>query len=444
MNGNNYFKKFGSKFSKLNTFELGAIFVIFLSILILGIGSVILPEIIWDGFVYPNIWEPVIGDATAGDSPYNTENTVLFAVLLFTFVIALSGILRIYDLPARADTIIAFIPWVILAAALRVLEDAEFFMDGTDKLFISPIIHFNIAFWVIITGIIGFFATKNMKVTNDNEIFSQMLNRIRFCVLFLFLLFYLILFEPSLEQHGNLSWFSIPITVILAMGVAWLSPAIPNLSWNPIERMLFSTGNTFCILAFGFWLQFFIEPWGSYSSQEFWPIPISLGIPIIVLILLHKYGINARIELEHRGLEAGVLGDEWTATEWEEHKSPEKDEIETLMSKAMIASPLTLAFTFGQLCDGLATWIGIDFGNYKEKHVLGTKIMEFGSTIIEGEGAWLFLLVKITLTALLIFVFSKTRIESHQKHLRLLIVLALLAVGMAPGLRNLGRNILGV
>ena len=114
------------------------------------------------------------------------------------------------------------------------------------------------------------------------------------------------------------------------------------------------------------------------------------------------------------------------------------------MTKAMIASPLTLAFTFGQLCDGLATWIGVDFGPYKEKHVLGTKIMEFGSEIIDGEGAWLFLIVKVILTALLIFVFSQTRIESNQKHLRVLIVLALLAVGMAPGLRNLGRNVLGV
>ena len=70
--------------------------------------------------------------------------------------------------------------------------------------------------------------------------------------------------------------------------------------------------------------------------------------------------------------------------------------------------------------------------------------MEFGSEIIDGEGAWLFLIVKVILTALLIFVFSQTRIESNQNHLRVLIVLALLAVGMAPGLRNLGRNVLGV
>jgi len=438
--------KINNKFKILNFngFELSAFIFIFLTIIVLGLGSLILPEIIWEGFVNPNIWEPVISDATQGDSPYNTQNTALFAVLLFAFVIALSGVFRVYELPARADTIIALIPWVILAAAIRVLEDSEFFIDGTDKLFISPLIHFHLAIWLIMAGVIGYFVTRDLQEVNNNEIFDQMLNRIRFCTIFMFLLFYLIIFEPSLEQHRGLSWFSIPITVILSIVVAWLSPAIPNLSWSPLERMLFSTGNTFCILTFGFWLQFVVEPWGNYSSQEFWPIIISLGIPLLVVIYLYKFGINAQIELENRGLEPGVLGEEWTASQWEEHKGPEKDEIEGLMSRAMVASPLTLAFTFGQLCDGLATWIGVDFGNYKEKHVLGTKIMEFGSTLIEGEGAWLFLVVKIILTALLIFVFSKTRVESNQKHLRLLIVLALLTVGLAPGLRNLGRNVLGV
>ena len=114
------------KSSKLNAFELSAIFFVIFSIIILGLGSIVFTEIIWDGFVYPNVWEPVIGDATDGDSPYNTQNTLLFAILLFTFVIALSGIFRVYNLPARADTIFALLPWVILAASIRVLEDAEF------------------------------------------------------------------------------------------------------------------------------------------------------------------------------------------------------------------------------------------------------------------------------------------------------------------------------
>ena len=122
------------KLSKFNTFELSAILFLFLSLIFLGLGSVVFTETIWEGFVYPNVWEPVVGDATDGDSSYNAQNTALFAVLLFAFVIALSGIFRVCGLPARADTILALLPWVVLAAAIRVLEDAEFFIDGTDRL----------------------------------------------------------------------------------------------------------------------------------------------------------------------------------------------------------------------------------------------------------------------------------------------------------------------
>ncbi|RAH14642.1 MAG: hypothetical protein CMB56_005170 [Methanobacteriota archaeon] len=437
-------KSFILKIKKFNTFELIAICFVLINIIILGFGSLIFTESIWNQYVYPNIWEPIVNDATVGDSGYNTHNTILFAVLLFAFVISFSGIFRIFNLPVRYDSIIAFIPWVILAATIRVLEDAEFFKENIDILFISPVIHFHLAIWLIFSGSIGIVATKNLTDKSNNEIFSRMINRIRFCTLFMLLLFYLIIFEPSLVNHSNLTWFSIPITIIVSVAVAWFSPSIPKLSWSPLERMLFSTGNTFCILTLGFWFQFLIEPWGTNSSQEFWPIVVSLGIPSITVILLYRFGIDAQIELEKRGLEPGVLEEKWTVSEWEKHESDEKNDIERLMSKAMIASPLTLAFTFGQLCDGLATWIGIDFGNYTEKHILGTKIMEIGSTIIEGDGAWLFLIVKIILTGVLILVFSKVRIEQNQKHLRLLIVLALLAVGLAPGLRNLGRNVLGV
>ena len=36
------------------------------------------------------------------------------------------------------------------------------------------------------------------------------------------------------------------------------------------------------------------------------------------------------------------------------------------------------------------------------------------------------------------------RVENRQKHLRLLIVLAVLIVGLAPGIRDIGRLMLGV
>ena len=53
-------------------------------------------------------------------------------------------------------------------------------------------------------------------------------------------------------------------------------------------------------------------------------------------------------------------------------------------------------------------------------------------------------LVKASLVTLIVWMFSQMRVESRQQHLRVLIVLAVMIVGMAPGLRDIGRLILGV
>jgi uncharacterized membrane protein len=61
-----------------------------------------------------------------------------------------------------------------------------------------------------------------------------------------------------------------------------------------------------------------------------------------------------------------------------------------------------------------------------------------------GEGAWLFTLVKACLIAAIVWLFSEMKVEQRQRHFRLLIVLAVLIVGLAPGLRDIGRLTLGV
>ena len=61
-----------------------------------------------------------------------------------------------------------------------------------------------------------------------------------------------------------------------------------------------------------------------------------------------------------------------------------------------------------------------------------------------GEGAWLFGLIKTALVATIVWLFIEMRVEKRQVHMRLLIVLAVLIVGLAPGLRDIGRLTLDV
>ena len=79
------------------------------------------------------------------------------------------------------------------------------------------------------------------------------------------------------------------------------------------------------------------------------------------------------------------------------------------------------------------------------KYYFSDAVIQFGNGLeIFGEGAWLFFLVKATIVGLIVWMFTEMRVESRQQHLRVLIVLGVMIVGLAPGLRDIGRLILGV
>ena len=56
----------------------------------------------------------------------------------------------------------------------------------------------------------------------------------------------------------------------------------------------------------------------------------------------------------------------------------------------------------------------------------------------------LFEIVKALLVATIVWLFIEMRVEKRQVHMRMLIVLAVLIVGLAPGLRDIGRLTLDV
>ena len=134
--------------------------------------------------------------------------------------------------------------------------------------------------------------------------------------------------------------------------------------------------------------------------------------------------------------------------------SEDKDMIESLRARATMAQPLVFLAVAGQLMDGIATWIGIDgFPGLSEKHVVSQKVIDAGLWLngelgidhwILDEGVWLFALVKAGLAGLIYYLFSILNFEYRERHLRLLVGVAMLVVGMAPGLRDVGRLTLGV
>ena len=428
--------------------------------LIIGvaIGLLLMPEAIWDDGLRPIIWEPIQQDAGAqGDAGYSYQNTAIYTFGLLASVVVFQALFRTLQLPADDKMMVALIAWVCLAPILRVLEDADFFPSSIDWLLISPIIHLHLAVWLIGIGIVSHLVGKKWDdVAGD---LGELNIRIRLvpllCLALLFM--WALLFRPGYTEHDmGMAW----VYIGLAIGFASLIFSFhATRDWPTITRGLLSFAVGACFVGLGHWAQLAATPWLQESLQGsgrlpnevvFWPSLIVLGIPGIICVILYRIGRDDARQLKLTGFEAGVLPEGISIKAWEtEEKVVANHPIEQLSNKALLASPLVLAMIFGQLCDGFATMVGIDYFGYSEKHPLSDAVIQYGGGISDSlgwdvEGAWLFAIVKAILVGTIAYIFLEMRVENRQKHLRLLIVLAVLIVGLAPGIRDIGRLMLGV
>ena len=424
--------------------------------LIIGvaIGLLLMPEAIWDDGLRPIIWEPIQQDAGAqGDAGYSYQNTAIYTFGLLASVVVFQALFRTLQLPADDKMMVALIAWVCLAPILRVLEDADFFPSSIDWLLISPIIHLHLAVWLIGIGIVSHLVGKKWDdVAGD---LGELNIRIRLvpllCLALLFM--WALLFRPGYTEHDmGMAW----VYFGLAIGFASLIFSFhATRGWPTITRGLLSFAVGACFVGLGHWAQLAATPWLQESGRlpnevVFWPSLIVLGIPGIVCVVLYRIGRDDARQLKLTGFEAGVLPEGISIKSWEtEEKVVANHPIEQLSNKALLASPLVLAMIFGQLCDGFATMVGIDYFGYSEKHPLSDAVIQYGGGISDSlgwdvEGAWLFAIVKAILVGTIAYIFLEMCVENRQKHLRLLIVLAVLIVGLAPGIRDIGRLMLGV
>ena len=127
-----------------------------------------------------------------------------------------------------------------------------------------------------------------------------------------------------------------------------------------------------------------------------------------------------------------------TESDYLESKTPLGEKIDELRKKAVLASPAVLLPVGGQIGDGIATWIGIDYFGYTEKHVISSMVTDVLDTSLT------FTVLKVGIAGVICWFYSQAVFEYRQQHLRVLIALCLMVVGMAPALRNVFRLTLGV
>ena len=384
-------------------------------------------------FLYEYYLDPVLSESS-GDAGYNVANTLTYAIVLALFAVALSAWLRRMGLDHSDVMILALLPYVFWAALGEVVEDASMFDDSLAPYFVSPGIHFQTAAWVIIAGALGY-RIANDKSASGDEALSRVDGAATILILVQIGIYYSSVQAGSVTSSEGFDNTAMPVCLLAALLLPTLISDRHLAGFTLIQRCVFLVGLGGSIALLGPILAFGIS---NPDQVILWPLAVVIGAPAILAYQMHQTGLPAAEELAEHGFVAGILPPGMTEDEYNDLKSADKDLIEGLRNKAVMASPVVFLAVAGQLLDGLATGIGIEAFGYYEKHVFSAAIIEFFGS------AYGFSVVKLALGGLIWYFFAIANFEHRQQHLRLLIAMAILTVGMAPGLRDVGRLAIGV
>jgi uncharacterized membrane protein len=365
-------------------------------------------------------------------------NTMTYGVVLAMFAIALSGWLRHLGIDPSDKTLLALLPFVLWAAFGEVVEDAEMFGEFFSAWFVSPGVHFQTAGWVIIAGWAGYAISSS---DSDDEKKKENVKSVSTLIIFSQFILYGVSIGVS---FGEANYFGIPPMLLFsgfALIVPWLLESSAE-AFDSVQRTVYFSGVGGCVVLFGALATFLATDHYAagkdLSDLNLWPVAVVVGVPVLLCMWMLEQGREAAGKLADFDIVAGVLPPGMNEDEYLASESKEKDLIESLRLKATMAYPVAFLPVAGQLLDGLATFIGIDFFGYHEKHIVSARVIELFDT------AATFALLKFAIGGIIFWFYSMANFEYRQQHLRLLIGLALMVVGMAPGLRDVGRLMLGV
>ena len=384
-------------------------------------------------FLYEYYLNPVLNEAS-NDASYNLVNTMTYAFVLTLFAIALSAWLRYLGLDHSDAMILALLPYVLWAVLGEIVEDANMFDTSLEPYFVSPGIHFQTAAWVVIAGAFGYLIAHSDSKSEEDMI-SKVDSAATILILAQIVIYYTSIDAGSVTSSAGFDNTAMLVCFITALLVPALIINKPLFGFTLVQRCVFIVGLGGSIALLGPLLSFGIS---NPDQVTLWPLAVVIGAPAVLVYQMHQTGLPAASELAEHGFVAGILPLGMTEEQYDELESSDKDLIESLRKKAVLASPVVFLAVAGQLLDGLATGIGIEAFGYSEKHLFSAEIIEFFGN------AYGFTVVKLALGGLIWYFFAIANFEHRQQHLRLLIAMAILTVGMAPGLRDVGRLVIGV
>ena len=337
-------------------------------------------------FWFENFFAPLLADArgvpvNGVTATYNTYNTILYAFLFYIGYLIIRNLLKKWKVKIDDDFMFATFPLVIAGGVIRVLEDAGHFEEPLQYFFISPLIYLTLAAFSIGALWLGKLIKKVKPKDHKRLVYSTYL---------LLTIGYFLRTEASDQELASPASFALMLGVLFYLfNFKWASEPLKN----PV--LFFKVANITLLMTA------LLQMFSVYDMENPTVIPdiilSAVGLTVAIFFITYTSPNNYK-EYGQR-------------------------------------TPLILYFA--HLLDAKATWLGIQEYGYAEKHVLPTFLIEeFGTAFV------MIPLKIIVVTAALWMLFSIKDDDDDPQAITLLMMF-LITLGLAPGVRDMLRIALG-
>lgn len=412
-----------------------------------------MPKIFWDEFIWKYYLKTLVEDGN-----YNIVDTITYGLILAFAIFGIYKLLKMLSIEIDFKFFVAILPFIILGSSTRALEDAELFKVPLKYLFISPIIYILIGITVIAILILGSFIEN---VSKKNKTKGVILFGISYFSLFVLYMIFFIYLNKKFSYMPNPEIVFAILLIIFIVIILYKENFCNFLYWKKNERktdklenpktfdkeklnfkflsklefisvktVLFSFGMFLLILSL-----YFIILWQTQSSEinswiNFYKEQIIKNNPNLNI---EEVVINLKLEVFPL-----ILGLAFIST------FIVFIAFKFLSKKKQLFLPflfgINIALFFAHFLDASATFVGIDFYNYTEKHVLpGLLIGAVNSAII----MYVLKFLVVFFVVYLIDIEYKNDLEKD-KLLVGLVKLCIFILGLAPGIRDMLRLGMGV
>lgn len=389
--------------------SLGCLLGIFLVIVI---GYLISPTLIYDQWIWKYYWGPVVADAAGRSVSYNgvvaEEGYTLVSEITYGIILvfALYGLYKLLKkLEIRIDWYfcLALFPYILFGPVTRVLEDTNYFTEPFVYWFISPLIYFQTTFYVLVFLFLGYYLQKKCSSQKNMLLLLfvvfLMINGVYSVLWFLGFSYGASIIEP---------WYLLTLSFLAFLPLLYRFLRKQILTINTV---VFSGGLFVvlpCFFLIGRWISG--DPWSSSYGTYIDVLLLIIGLISLIVGLVYLVAWFFR---NHEHL-------------------------------VVYKNPLNLSMLAGHLIDGLTSYISIydplsmGLPSYVEKHPASNSLMELWPP--------LFPIVKFLLIILVVYIFDVVYKKDLEKYSRLvnLLKIGIFILGVSPGLRDLLRVTMGV